>query len=89
MDYRRIVYNVFVAASLVWFPYWVTLFLAIAGLFIFVNYYEIMIFAFLADSLFAIPLSRFHGYQFIMTLGAIFAYILAEIIRKKMFIYKK
>ena len=62
---NRIIINILIFLSIAFFPWWISLFLAILGLFLFDSFYEIFLFALIVDSFFYVPRSMFFNFHFV------------------------
>ncbi len=67
---KRIFTDALIILSLLFLPWWCTALLVIGGIFIFEWFYEAIFSGFVMDSLYGVPTSFFHGFTFVMTLGA-------------------
>ena len=65
-------------------PWWVVLLCAAALFFVFERFFELFLVAFLMDLLFAVPLPRFGRFEFVLSFGSVFLYLILNAIKKKM-----
>ncbi len=70
----RVVYDAFLLASLLYFPWWFTAVLAVFSLFYFRNFYETIIIGALADMIYGIPRKTFFNLEAVNTVLALIAY---------------
>ncbi len=78
----RLLANLIIFASLLFFPWWVTLFLALAAVFFFKAFYEILAWALVGDFLYSTRTELFFNIQFVFTLCAAGIFFLAERTKK-------
>lgn len=65
-------------------PWWLVLPCAAAFFFVFENYIELVLAAFFIDLLYGAPLPRFHNFQFVLSLGAVFLSVLLTFVKRRM-----
>ncbi len=83
----RYIAGLVLLASLVWGPWWLTWALAIALLFIFPSYYEILAAGAIYDALYGLPLPQFYNFPYVFTVASIVLFITAHFLRQKLIIY--
>lgn len=76
-----------IGASLIWGYWWLTWVLAIAFLFIFPLYYEIIFAGIVYDAIYGLPLPQFYDFPYMFTVAGIILFILAFFLRKKLAAY--
>lgn len=83
----RIVLNVLLFVSILFFPWWLTL---VFGLVLLIRYaaYEIILYGFFADTIYGIPLPEFYGIQFLCTAVFMIALFASFFIKKKIIFYQ-
>lgn len=72
---KRILFNLFILAGVLWAPWWVTLFFVIAGVFIFKFYYEAIFFGVVSDLLYGTVTSFGFGMIGLVTAFAILFFV--------------
>ena len=85
---RRILANAFILLSLFFFPWWVGVIFSLCALFLFKNFYELFIWAFIADLLYGVPVAAFYDFKFFLTFGALLAYGAVEWIKTQIRFYE-
>jgi hypothetical protein len=71
----RIIFDVCLICIAFLAPWWGAAIMALIGLIIFDTFPEILILGIVLDSLYNAPISRFHSFQFVLTLTACFLFI--------------
>jgi hypothetical protein len=84
----RIYCGIAVALAIVLAPWWLTWILAIAFLFIFPNYYEILLWGILYDSLYGLPLAQFGGSRYVFSIAGITLFVLVFFLKKYLAAYE-
>lgn len=80
---HRIFAGIGMFASVLFFPWWVTLLMGTGFFFIFESYYELLISALLIDILYGVPLALLGGFTAVHTVGTALIYIPLYLIRKR------
>jgi hypothetical protein len=75
-------------AVIVWGYWWLTVALAILLLFIFPNYYEILLWGVIYDALYGLPLHEYWGIAYIFSIGSIVLFLLSLFLRKMLSAYE-
>lgn len=78
----RIAFNITLAISALFLPWWLCMPLMLAAGFVVPRFYEVVIYGMLMDSLYATP-SGFHGFPFVCTAFAVLALMIATAIRSR------
>ncbi|PIT96563.1 hypothetical protein COT82_02565 [Candidatus Campbellbacteria bacterium CG10_big_fil_rev_8_21_14_0_10_35_52] len=86
MPYLRIIFNVLIFGSVLFFPWWFTIIIAIFFLSVF-NAYEVLFWGLFADMLYGVSTPNFFGIQFIFTIIFTLFFICARILKKKLIHY--
>lgn len=81
---KRIVFNIFLVASVIYMPWWVTAVLAVAGVFMFKRFYEIVAVGVLMDLLYGVPAPRFFNFWFVFTIGSLAVYLAAMKVKESL-----
>jgi hypothetical protein len=68
-------------------PWWVSMLIAAVCVFIFHIFYEIIILGLIIDSLYNMPVARFHNIQFVVTIGAIVLLLISVYIKGRVRYY--
>ncbi len=84
---RRIFADILLLISLFLFPWWAAMLFGVAGLFIFSSFYEILFLGIGIDSLYNAPIAPFHHFQFVITLLAVFLFVIAETLKRRLRFY--
>jgi hypothetical protein len=82
---RRIIFTVVLLIAVCALPIYVSAVLAIIGLCLFKDFYEVIPIFFLHDVLFGIPLHRFFAFPYVMTLLATIGVLLSGWLQKMFF----
>mgnify|MGYP006929368560 CR=1 FL=1 len=72
--------------SLLFFPWWLSLVIALLYLFLF-KAYEVVALGFIADSLFAVPIASFSGFLYVYTVLFIILFLVISILKKYIVYY--
>ena len=86
---KRILFSLILLGSTLLLPFWVSLILAIFGMFIFPNYLEAVFLACISDLIFGINEPKFFGITMVATLFTAILFILIGFIKKKLKFYQK
>ena len=86
MSHLRIILNVLMFGSVLFFPWWFTIIIAICFLFAF-NAYEVLFWGLLADILYGVSTTNFFGIRFIFTIIFTLFFIGARILKKRLAYY--
>lgn len=80
----RITLDLILLLGLFALPFWLVAILAFVGLIVFKNYYEFMVVFAISDFLYAVPLARFGGSVYVLTIASVAIYLVANFIKNKM-----
>lgn len=86
MFYLRIIINALLFSSILFFPWWITLFIAVAFLFMF-EAYEVLLWGLFGDLLYGAPVAGFLNIEFLFTLLFILLFIGVYFLKKKLILY--
>ncbi len=78
----RVVADILLFQSVLFFPWWVGASLALVFFFFFSNYAEMLFAAFLTDLLYATPTERFGGLQFVLSLSAVVVFVFCTMLKQ-------
>jgi len=84
----RIIAGVAMSGCIVWGYWWLTWVLAISLLFIFYDYYEIILWGIIYDAIYGLPLSQFYNMPYIFSISSIVLFTLAFFLRRNLIAYK-
>lgn len=87
MQSTRIFFVIALCMLIIWAPWWLVWCCAIALLFYFPNYYEIIIWGIVYDALYGISLPAFWNIEYIFTLFSILLFVMAVILKKRLIMY--
>ena len=73
--------------SLSFFPWWMTLIVALGALFLVRNFYEIVFWGIATDLLYGVPVRSFFGVNIIFTASFLAAYVGAEFLKRRLRLY--
>ena len=85
---NRVVSYIGLIFSIIFLPWWFTLFIAAIFLFYFNHYYELFIFGLFMDFLYAAPQAKYYGIVFISTALAIALIVAAELLKQRLRYYR-
>jgi len=85
----RILASFFILISILFLPFWVSIFLALFGIIYFRVFWEAIMLFFISDLLFGIQESRYLHLALISTIFIIIMLFLIEFIKRKLKNYKK
>lgn len=80
----RSIADIVLLLAVFFLPWWAVLFLAIALFFAFERFIELFLAAFLLDLLYSAELSRFGGFEFMLSLGVVLLYGALSFLKKRM-----
>ena len=83
----RILASVLLLFSVLFLPFWVSILLALAGMFYFSVFWETVVLFLLSDLLYGAGEAKFHGAVFVSFVSAIIVIIAIEIVKKKLKFY--
>lgn len=83
----RIIMNIALALSILFFPWWVTGLLAVLMIFMF-QAFEIILWGFIADTLYGAPVAAYYNTEFLFTLLFVALLILIVPIKRRLIFYK-
>lgn len=78
----RIVADILLFGSVLFFPWWVGAILALILFFFFSNYVEMLFVAFLTDLFYGVPTERFGGFRFVLSLSAVAVFVFCTITKR-------
>ncbi len=81
---KRAVADILLVAAAFFLPWWVVLLCAGILFFAFDRFFEFFFIAFLMDLLYAVPLSRFGRFEFVLSLASIPLYGILMFVKKRM-----
>ena len=81
----RIICIIFLLVSAVAFPLYFTIAVGLFCIVWFRNFYEAIPLAFLNDALYGLPMERFHGFPYVMTLVTAALVLASVLIRRQLF----
>ena len=81
--YTRLALNTLIALSIVWFPWWLSLFLLIVLMALY-RAYEALLWALLYDSLYGGALPALYGFGYIMTLSTVALFSIIELLKTRL-----
>lgn len=84
---RRVLLDAILFLSLFTTPWWVSVVIALAGVFFFTDFYEIIFAGFIMDIVYGAPNASFLNVQFISTVAAIFLFAGGAFLKKRMVFY--
>ena len=84
----RIISDIALLLSIFLAPFWLTVLFAIALLFVFDNFYEILPIFFLIDLLYPVTSGKFGGVMIVSLILATVLLVLSNVLKKKMRPYK-
>ena len=84
----RIIASILLLFSILFMPFWVSVILALAGMFYFTIFWEAVVLFFLSDLLYGTTEARFHGIVFVSFVITGIVLIIVEILKKKLKFYK-
>ena len=80
----RIATDIFLVLMMFMAPWWITMLLAVVGLFVFRNFFEIIIIGIMLDSLYNASVARYYNVQFLMTYMAIVLFVATSFIKPRL-----
>jgi hypothetical protein len=83
----RIVTAILMFCCIMWGYWWLTWCLAIALLFYFPSYYEIILWGVIYDALYASALPEFWDIRYIFTISSIILFCISYVLKKKLIAY--
>lgn len=84
---KRILFNVSIVASLVFFQWWITLILILIGFFVFPKFYEGIVWGFIIDALFGTPRTVYLDFVFITLLITMTLFFFSDIMKSRLRMY--
>ncbi len=84
---RRILADILLFASALFLPWWITILAAFACFFLFQYFVELIIIGFLLDVLFGVPLPRFGGFQFVLSVISVLFFGVGTFLKRRMRVY--
>jgi hypothetical protein len=86
---KRVGFSLLMLFSILFLPFWISVVLAILGMFYFSNYYEAVLLFFVSDILFGVKEARFFDIVLISALASFLALLFIEYLKKKLKFYKE
>ena len=83
----RIVMNIALAGSILFLPWWFTVLLATVHIFMF-QAYEIIVWGFVADTLYGAPVALYYNIEFLFTLFFVVLVIIAVPLKRRLIFYR-
>lgn len=87
--FTRITYGGLFLISVIFFPFYISLIVAVVGMFLFANYWEAILGFFISDLIYGLGKNNFLNTYFASFLLAIFLLLLVELLKKKLKFYQK
>jgi len=84
----RILASIFLLFSILFMPFWVSIILALAGMFYFAIFWEALALFLISDLLYGVREAKFHEIIFVSFILAIIFFLIIEILKKKLKFYK-
>lgn len=84
----RIISGIIILGTIIWGYWWLTWSIAIASLFLFPIYFEIIAWGIIYDALYGISLPSFWNIDYIFTIVSIVLFLFSLIIKKRLIIYE-
>ncbi|HAE36686.1 TPA: hypothetical protein DCX66_00145 [Candidatus Nomurabacteria bacterium] len=84
---KRVFFDILLCLVIFLLPWWVTLFFAVLGLFLFRNYYEFLVFSVVIYLLSSPPPSSLFGNSFLIYLSIIIFYMFIQYLRSHIILY--
>ncbi len=78
----RLLANLTIFSSLIFFPWWVTLAVAVVAVFLIPSFYEAMVWAIIGDTLYGTKSALFFNVPFVFTLCALGILLLSDRVKK-------
>jgi len=82
----RILLNGILAGSILFLPWWTTVLMVAAFLFVF-DAYEVLAWGIVADSLYAVPTEAFFGIEFFTTIIFTVLFVVITLLKKRLIFY--
>jgi energy-coupling factor transporter transmembrane protein EcfT len=86
---KRVIFDIVLLISVFVFPWWISTFLLLIGIFLFNNFYEFIITNVIIYSLYAVKGDRWITSPIFFSMIIIILYIIIQIIRNNIILYKK
>jgi hypothetical protein len=80
----RAVFDILLLIGIFVMPFWILVTLAIVGLIYFKNFYEFIGVFMISDFLYAVPLERFSGSVFVLTITSVVVFVIINFTKNKM-----
>jgi hypothetical protein len=84
---KRILVDIFLFLAIFIFPWWLVVVFGVLALLAFSSFYEIVILGIVIDSLYNAAITRYHHIEFVVTIGAIFLFIVVEVLKRHLKFY--
>lgn len=82
--YFRVIYSLVYFMSIFFLPFWVSVLIGIASMIFFRKYYEVLIFFFIFDLLYAVKIDIFSDFVFVTFIAGVLLFIIIEFIKDKL-----
>jgi hypothetical protein len=86
---KRVIFDIFLFVSIFTFPWWISVFLLVVGIFLFSNFYEFIIASIAIFGLYSTPNGRLIASPAFYSSFIIILYIFIQYIRDNIILYKK
>jgi hypothetical protein len=83
-SYKRVAADLAILLSVLFLPWWVSLFLIFLGALFLENFYEAFLFGLFLDALYGTALVNFHGFRLFFASTGLFFIFVSAIMKKKM-----
>lgn len=80
--FLRVLFGIFLIISAFIFPWWISIFLSVIGMFKFKNLYEVIVVGIIIDSMYGSILNIF-GFEFIFTIALILTFYLVSVLKDR------
>jgi hypothetical protein len=86
---KRVIFDIVLFLSLFIFPWWISVFLVIVGIFLFDNFYEFIVSGVIFFSLYRAPGDRLISSPIVFALGLVLVFVIIQYIKSNIIFYKK
>lgn len=86
---KRVIFDSILLISVFVFPWWISALLVFVGIFVFNNFYEFIVAGVIIYSLFSVPGVKFIYSPIFFSSAIIILYIIIQLIRNNIILYKK
>ncbi|MFA7285333.1 MAG: hypothetical protein WC011_00590 [Candidatus Paceibacterota bacterium] len=80
----RIIYSVLVLSTILFWPFWISLFMIFIGMLYFNKYYEGLALIIIFESLYSVPEVKIFDLYFVYTISFFFVFVLIQYLKKKL-----